>query len=131
MSIESTRQLMNRYWSAPAGDTTIFADDVVYTMMSTGEEAHGPEAVRQMVHEFYQVSFNARAETTSKIIADGHAVVEGYVVGTHIGEFAGIPATGKEIRVPLCVVYDLEDEQIKRARIYFETPVLLAQLGRD
>jgi predicted ester cyclase len=52
------------------------------------------------------------------------------VVGKHIGEFAGIPATGgKEFRVPLCVVYDVEDDQIKRARIYFEIPALLAQLG--
>jgi predicted ester cyclase len=50
-------------------------------------------------------------------------------VGKHIGEFAGIPATGKEFRVPLCVVYDLKDDLIKRARIYFEMPALLAQLG--
>jgi predicted ester cyclase len=50
-------------------------------------------------------------------------------VGTHIGEFAGIAATGKEFRVPLCVVYDVEDDKIKQARIYFEIPALLAQLG--
>jgi predicted ester cyclase len=51
------------------------------------------------------------------------------VVGKHIGEFAGIPATGKDFRVPLCVVYDLDNDLIKRARIYFELPVLFQQLG--
>jgi predicted ester cyclase len=56
-------------------------------------------------------------------------MVEGEFVGKHIGEFAGIPATGKDVRVPLCVVYDLENDQIKRGRIYFETPALLQQLG--
>ena len=51
------------------------------------------------------------------------------LVGKHVGEFAGIPATGKDVRIPLCVNYDLEDGKIKRARVYFEMPVLLQQLG--
>jgi limonene-1,2-epoxide hydrolase len=38
-----------------------------------------------------------------------------------------VPATGKEVRVPLCMVYELEDEQIKQARVYFEMPVLMQQ----
>lgn len=50
-------------------------------------------------------------------------------MGKQIGEFAGIPATGKDISVPVCVVYDVENEQIKRARSYLEMPVLLQQLG--
>jgi predicted ester cyclase len=82
-----------------------------------------------MLHWFYHGAFDARAEKSNEIIANGQAIGEGYVVGKHIGEFAGIPATGKEFRVPLCVVYDVEDDQIKRARIYFKMPALLAQLG--
>jgi predicted ester cyclase len=39
-----------------------------------------------------------------------------------------VPATGKQVRVPLCIVYELEDEQIRKARVYFEMPVLLQQL---
>ena len=53
----------------------------------------------------------------------------GDLVGKHIGEFAGIPATNKLVRVPLCVVYDLERDKIKRGRVYFEMPVLFQQLG--
>ncbi len=33
------------------------------------------------------------------------------------------------MRVPLCVVYDLEGGRIKRGRVYLEMPVLLRQLG--
>jgi len=51
-------------------------------------------------------------------------------VGKHIGEFAGIPATGRSVRVPLCVVYDLESGRITRARVYLELPVLMRQLGQ-
>lgn len=129
MPVESTRKVMRQYWDSQHSDTSMMAEDVVFTMMANGDETRGPEAVQQMLHYFYHVAFDARAETTNEMIADGKAMWEGYVVGKHIGEFAGVPATGKEFCVPLCVVYDVEDEQIKRARIYFEMPVLMAQLG--
>ena len=32
-------------------------------------------------------------------------------------------------RVPICVVYDLENDRIKRGRVYFEMPILMQQLG--
>ncbi len=69
------------------------------------------------------------AKTTNTIVADGQAVIEADFVGKHIGEFAGIPATGKDVRVPSSVVYDLKNDQITRGRIYFEIPALLQQLG--
>jgi predicted ester cyclase len=56
-------------------------------------------------------------------------MIEGDFVGKHIGEFAGIPAIGKDVCVPLCVIYDLENDQNKRGRVYFEMPALLQQLG--
>jgi predicted ester cyclase len=56
-------------------------------------------------------------------------VLEGLFIGKHIGEFAGIAATGREVRVPICVVYDLADGKIRRGRVYLEMPVLMKQLG--
>jgi predicted ester cyclase len=49
-------------------------------------------------------------------------------VGKHIGEFAGVPATHKDVRIPLCVVYDLDNGMITHGRIYFEVPALMAQI---
>jgi predicted ester cyclase len=76
----------------------------------------------------YHTAFDADAEVKNLIFADGKAVLEADFVGKHIGEFAGIAATNKNVRVPLCVTYDLENDQIKRARVYMEMPVLLKQL---
>lgn len=129
MSVQRTNEIIKQYWNSQHTDVSTMADDVVFTMMATGDETRGPEAVRQMLHWFYHVAFDARAEKSNEIVANGQAMWEGYVVGKHIGEFAGIPATGKEFRVPLCVVYDVKKDQIQRARIYFEIPALLAQLG--
>jgi predicted ester cyclase len=63
------------------------------------------------------------------LFGENNAMVEGDFVGKHIGEFTGIPATGKDVCVPLCVVCDLANDQIKRGRVYFEMPALLEQLG--
>ena len=131
MSVDTTREVVTKYLNSKHSDVTMMADDVVFTIMATGQEHRGTEAVSQMLNYFYHIAFDADAETRNTIFADGKAVVEGDFVGKHIGEFAGIPATNKQVRVPLCVVYDLENDQIKRGRVYFEMPVLLQQLGTD
>lgn len=129
MSVENTRKVITRYFEAGPDVAPFLAEDVVYTLMATGEEQHGPEAVAQMQHHFYNVAFKATPKRTNLVIGENGAVLEARVVGTHTGEYAGIPATGKEIDVPLCVVYEVEGDVIKRGRIYFEVPVFLAQVG--
>ncbi len=129
MSVESTKQVMLKYFNSTHGDTSMMADDVVFTIMDTGQEHHGPEAIARMLKEFYHVTFEADVETTNTIFADGQAVVEGYVVGKHTGMFAGVPATGKDVRVPICVTYDLENDQIKRGRVYMASGIFLHQVG--
>jgi steroid delta-isomerase-like uncharacterized protein len=129
MSIESTRETMLRYFNAEHGDVNMLAEDVVYTIMATGQEHHGREAVLGMLNYFYHIAFEATATTRVTLFGENNAMGEYEFVGKHIGEFAGIPATGKEVRVPLCVVYDLAIDQIQHGRVYFEMPALLQQLG--
>jgi len=49
--------------------------------------------------------------------------------GTHRGEFLGIPATGRTVRVWGMVIDRLEDGRIKDTRIIMDTFGLLGQLG--
>jgi steroid delta-isomerase-like uncharacterized protein len=129
MSVENTRKVINGYFEAGPNIAHFLAEDVVYTLMGSGEEAHGAEAVAEMQRQFYNVAFTARARRTNLLIGENGAVLEAQVVGTHTGEYAGVPATGKEIDVPLCVVYDIDGLYITRARVYFETAVFLRQVG--
>jgi steroid delta-isomerase-like uncharacterized protein len=131
MSIEITREVITKYLNSKHSDMSMMAEDVVFTNMATGQEHRGPEGVLQMLNYIYHIAFDADAETRNTIFANGKAVLEADFVGKHIGEFAGIPATNKQVRVPLCVVYDLEEDKIKRGRVYFEMPVLFRQLGVD
>ena len=129
MSVESTKETMLRYFNSEHDDVSMMANDVVFTIMATGQEHQSPQGVMGMLNYFYHVAFDASAETRTLLFGENNAMVEGEFVGKHIGEFAGIPATGKDVRVPICVVYDLENDKIKRGRVYFEMPALLAQLG--
>lgn len=128
MTVETTKNAMLRYLNSEHGDLSMMAEDVVFTMMGTGQENRGREAVRGMLQYFYQVAFDARAESRVTVYGENAAIFEGNFVGKHIAEFAGVPATGRSVRVPICVVYELEAGIIKHGRIYFEMSVLMAQI---
>ena len=129
MSAETNRRLIEQYLASNHEDLSMMADDVVFTTMGTGEETVGLDALRQMLHGVYHEAFDAHAEERTVVVDDSHAVLEGAIVGRHTGEFAGVPATGKDVSMPLCVIYDFHDGQITRARIYAEVAVFMAQVG--
>jgi steroid delta-isomerase-like uncharacterized protein len=130
MSTERTREVMSRYFASNHADTSIMTDDVAFTIMATGQTHRGREDVLQMLDTFYHVAFDATAETRLTLFGDSNAMIEAEFVGRHIGEFAGIAATGRQVRVPLCVVYDLRDGRISSGRVYFEMTRLMQQLAR-
>ena len=109
-------------------DVKYVAEDAVFTHMGTGDEYKGREAIAGMLHYIYHVAFDANAEMKSWIITEDKAVVEGNFIGKHIGEFAGVPATNKDVNVPLCITYDLENGLIKTARVYMLGDVMMRQL---
>ena len=96
MSVESTRAVLEQYLAAEHDDTSMLADDVVFTIMGTGEAYHGPQAVQQMLHVFYQVAFEATARTTNMIVADGQACLEAMFEGHAYRRVCGYPGDGQE-----------------------------------
>jgi steroid delta-isomerase-like uncharacterized protein len=129
MPSDRTREVMSRYWDSDHKDVSMMAEDVVFTHMATGQEHRGPDEIRRMLDYMYRQAFDATAEIKTRLCGESQAVLEADFVGKHIGEFAGVAPTGRSVRVPLCVVYDLEGDTIKRARVYLEMPVLMRQLG--
>ncbi len=96
--------------------------------MGTGEETKGRDAIAGMLHYMYHIAFDAKGEIVNTIITEDMAVLEATFKGKHIGEFAGMPPTNKEVNVPLCITYDIKDGFIKQAKIYMLGDVLMRQL---
>ena len=110
-------------------DTAYLAQDAVFIDMSTGEKTEGRQAIGAMLDHIYHKAFDAHADIQHSYVTDDHAVLEATFAGKHIGEFAGVAATNKDVQVPLCVTYDLDnDGLIKEARIYMLTAVMMQQL---
>src|SRR3954452_24221708 len=128
MSVESTRETLTKYFNAEHSYENVMAEDAVFTDMSTGQEHKGPEAILGMLTYFYHQAFDARADLKNLVIDGDRAITEWDFVGKHIGEFAGVSATGNQVRVPLAVAYDLENDKIKSARIYFQVSAFLSQV---
>lgn len=125
-AVEQTRQVLETYWKNH--DPKYVAEDAVFTMLPTGEVIRGRDAIAKHLDNFYHGSFTAHAEVVSSIFDENKGLLEALVIGKHTGEFGGIPATGKDIRVPLAVSYELENGLIKRARIYLMANVLFDQI---
>ena len=109
-------------------DVKFLADDPLFINMGTGEETRGKEAVAEMLHFIYHVAFDAKAVIKNKMITSKHAVLEFTFTGRHIGEFAGVPASNREVEVPCTVFYDLQHGSIKTARVYMMINVLMQQI---
>jgi predicted ester cyclase len=109
-------------------DPRYIAEDAIYINTSSGERAVGREAIKKMLDFYYRVAFNAYPKITNRIVTGTKAMVEGFFIGKHIGEFWGVSPTGKAVTVPFCVSYTLNDGLIKEARIFLSGDMLLSQL---
>jgi predicted ester cyclase len=71
---------------------------------------------------------SAHPEVKALTVGDGKATLEADFVGTHAGEFAGVAATGAQLRVPYCVCYDVSGDTITALRAYLPISSMVAQV---
>ena len=95
-----------------------FTDDVSLEIVGAGQTAQGRATVEGMIRAFHEQMFDAKPELKTLIAEGDRAAIEADFVARHTGEFAGIAPTGRQLRVPYSVVYDLEGGRIKALRIY-------------
>jgi predicted ester cyclase len=132
MSIETTADAMNAYWAAleERGDYGRYlTDDVTFAIEGTDQKASGRNDVVQMIRWFHEQAFDAAPELKNLVIGDGSTAAEADFVGKHIGEFGGIAATGRSVRVPYAVLYDFDDGKISSVRLYMALDMIAQQLA--
>ena len=132
MGDETTRAVMDQYLGALLDGSDFgrfFAPDVVWTTMETGEEVRGRDAVRDLILAIHTQAFHAQPQLVNLLTGDATAMLEAVFLGTHVGDFAGLSATGREVRLPYSMAYDVVEGAITAVRAYFPMTALRSRLA--
>jgi predicted ester cyclase len=130
-AIDTGRAAMNAYLEALVARGAFadyLADDVAMEVIGSGQTARGKAAVEGMIRYLHEQAFDGTAEVKCLLVDGDCAALEADFVGRHIGEFAGIAATGRDVRVPYSVHYSLAGGRITALRIYGLASDLIAAL---
>lgn len=102
-------------------------DSVVESLMA------GTVTGRGAIADIYRAWFKAFPDvvmTGGDLLIDGdRAVLINSVVGSDIGGFMGLPATGRPFRVSMVFIFTLKDGLIQHARHVYDFTGLLVQIG--
>ena len=134
-SPEVVRSFLDEYFAAWSGTDessvlAYYSDDVVLQLpMGTLE---GKAAVRDnFVRPFLSAFPGNRHVIRNLAFGVNLVAVEWSFEAVQSGAFAGVPASGKQVQVPGCSMYeyDLAAKTITNGRIYFDVAALMRQLG--
>nr|WP_090342662.1 ester cyclase [Mycolicibacterium malmesburyense]CRL73193.1 putative ester cyclase [Mycolicibacterium malmesburyense] len=101
-----------------------------YEIMATGQVFDGDDEVMDYYKSTRTAFPDQRHDNVRFHVADDSVIVEFDLLGTNLGEFYGLPPTGKAFRVPVAAVFFFEDDRIVNERIYFDSASLVSQIGR-
>ena len=120
MSTEDNKTFIRRYFEAISGKDKATA---VVNRYVTDEELKHHIAL-------YEVAFPNYELIAEDMIAEGDkVVVRSTFRGTHKGDLMGIPPTGKQVTMPLILIYRIADDKIVEHWMQADALGMLQQLG--
>jgi len=91
-------------------------------------KSKGPKAMKEITNMMFSAFPDLRI-TVEGVIAEGSSTAtRGYSVGTHEGEFMGIPPTHKKVTIPYIDVWEVKDGKLFENWIQMDFVGLMEQL---
>ena len=106
-------------------DTNEPADDVP----GPAGEVHGPDGLETWMRAITAGFPDFEADVQEMLASDDRVMYEVTLSGTHEGEFAGIPPTGRDVELSAMESYRVADGVIQEQRTYYDRLEFLNQLG--
>jgi len=101
-----------------------------YEIMATGQVYDGDDEVMAYYRTTRTAFPDQRHDNSRFHVTDDAVIVEFELLGTNLGEFYGLPPTGKSFRVPVIAVFFFDGDRVVNERIYFDSASLVTQIGR-
>jgi steroid delta-isomerase-like uncharacterized protein len=89
----------------------------------------GADSVRELLQGLFDGFPDFQVEPGPLYHADDAVFVEVQMTGTHEGEWAGVPATGRRMDIRVGCLFEFEEDRLVCERVYFDSATLLRQLG--
>jgi predicted ester cyclase len=89
----------------------------------------GPLAAEQALRAAFAAFMDRKMRTESLLIDGDHVAQVLDIEGTHIGEFLGLPPSGRPFRHTAVFLYELRDRHIVHERRIYDFTGLLVQIG--
>ena len=94
------------------------------------EHYEGGNGVRQFYEQLMKALPDLEIKVQRQHVTDDAVLLEVMIRGTHLGEWRGLPATGRKVEVPLCGIYTFDsDDRLAAEKIYYDRGTVLRQLG--
>ncbi|MPY95165.1 MAG: hypothetical protein GEV08_19555 [Acidimicrobiia bacterium] len=100
-----------------------------YHMYPLALDAPGAEAVADLLGAVFTAFPDFEFIPACSYHASDTVIVEGRMIGTHEGTWAGLDGSGSRIDVPTCCLYHFDDDRLTSESVYFDHATLLAQIG--
>ena len=110
--------------------STWFSDDAVQRLVGFDATARGRDAIRDAMETFFCAFPDAYLEVRDLFASGYRMCVQCTCTGTHEGEYAGIPPTGRRIELDMCLVFRLGDDGlVDEEVVYTDSGTMFRQLG--
>jgi steroid delta-isomerase-like uncharacterized protein len=101
-----------------------------YEIIPTGDVFDGPDEVSAYYEETRTAFPDQRTKLIKMFHADDAVIIEAMLYGTHLGDFRGIPPTGRKFEMRFIAIFDFEgSDDLVCERVYFDSATVLRQLG--
>jgi steroid delta-isomerase-like uncharacterized protein len=94
-----------------------------------GVPSDGADAVRELLQGLMAGLPDLHAELGKMRHADDAVFGEGRITGTHDGEWAGIPPTGRHVEIPIIGIFEFDGDRLLCEKVYFDMANVLTQMG--
>lgn len=100
-----------------------------YDVVPLGAPSNGAIAVDELLHGLFEAFPDFTREELSLHHGDDIIFVDTMIRGTHRGNWAGVPATGRPIEVRCGCIFHFQQDRLVKETVYFDHATLLAQIG--
>jgi steroid delta-isomerase-like uncharacterized protein len=94
-----------------------------------GDPSDGEEAVRELLQGFMRGLPDLHIDMVKMRHADDSVIIEGLITGTHDGEWARIPPTGRRVEVPVAAIFEFDEYRLLCETVYMDMATVLTQMG--